>query len=471
MRRIALASLLCLSCTALPFGTRPAWEQPPPPAPEAPVVRDGALHRTRLENGLVVMVLEDHRLPRAVLGIELRRGEAMLPPERAGLASFTAELMERGAGDRDALAFAAYVDEIGASFGASASWDSMGVSVTGLSRDLDRLFEILVDGVLAPRFAKEEADRTRSERLARLERARDDPDTLASWYTARALYAGHRYGLPLSGDPETVARLDEDAARALHARVFVPNNAILYASGDVDAADMVERVRAAFGAWPRGEVPDPGPPPPATTPTARTITVVDRPDLVQAHISLAHEGIARTAEDRIPTSLMNSVVGGSGFSSRMMDTLRSQAGLTYGVYSGFSLRRQPGPFRVSTSTRVLEVRRALDLLLAELERGREDPPGEDELAWARTLALGRFSMGLETSAAVLDGLVNLDVYGLPEDSLDTYRGRLRAVTAEQVARAARDHLHPDRAAIVLVGPADALVPQIEDLGPVEVIEP
>ena len=168
---------------------------------------------------------------------------------------------------------------------------------------------------------------------------------------------------------------------------------------------------------------------------------------------------------------MNAVVGGSGFSSRLMATLRSDEGLTYGVYSGFSLRRSPGPFLVSTFTEVASVRRALDLLLGELERGRADPPAESELSWARTLAAGRFSMGLETSAAVADGLVDLDVYGLPRDSLDTYRARVRALTEAEVAKAAQDYLHPERAAIVLVGPSAELVPQVEDLGPVEVVIP
>jgi zinc protease len=461
--------LAIVGCASL--ATRPAWELPPPPATEAPVVKPGALHRAELENGMGVLVLEDRRLPRVVLGLTFRHGEASLPPERAGLASFTAELLKRGAGERDALALAESIDEIGASLGASADWDSMSVGVTGLSVDLDRLFEILTEVVLRPRFESHEAERARGERLAALERAKDDPATLAGWHTARTLYPGHRFGLPLTGTPETVAKLDAAAARDFHARSFVPNDAILYASGDVDASDIIVRARRAFGAMAPASAPEPGPEPPAPAPAARRIVIVDRPDLVQARITVAHDGIARTDEDRIPTTIMNSVVGGSGFSSRLMTTLRSEEGLTYGVYSGYSLRRDKGPFFVSTFTRVSEVRRALDLLLSELDRGRDDPPGEDELEWARTLAIGRFSMGLETSAAVMDGLVDLDVYGLPRDSLDTFRSRVRAITPEQVAKAARDHLHPERAAIVLVGPAEQIRPQVEDLGPVEVVEP
>ena len=201
------------------------------------------------------------------------------------------------------------------------------------------------------------------------------------------------------------------------------------------------------------------------------IVIVDRPDLAQTQITLAHEGISRTAEDRIATALMNSVIGGSGFSSRLMEDLRAEKGLTYGIYSGYALRRQPGPFIVSTSTRVEAVRRALDSMLTVLEQGRTDPPDADELEWAKPLAVGRFSLGLETSAAVMEGLVDLEAYDLPQDSLDTYRARVKATTPEEVRAAALAHLHPDRAAIVLVGPAETLLPAVQSLGHVEIVEP
>jgi zinc protease len=208
-----------------------------------------------------------------------------------------------------------------------------------------------------------------------------------------------------------------------------------------------------------------------TAPAARTITVVDRPDLGQARIVVGHEGIARSDDDRIATSLFNLVIGGSGFSSRLMAALRGKEGLTYGVSSAYALRRSPGPFFAATFTRVEKLREALDILLAELERARSAPPGEDELSWARTLATGSFAMGLETSDAVTSALVDLDVYDLPADSLDTYRTRVRAIAPADMTRVAQAHLHPDRAAIVLVGPAKAIVPQLEGLGEVQVVQP
>ena len=449
----------------------PVWEQPPPPVVDAPVVQPNALHRAELENGLRILVLEDHRLPRMALSLTVRRGEASVESSQAGLASFTAELMKRGAGRRDALALASAVDEIGASLGVSAGWDSMGVGVAGLSRDEDRLFAILADVVLKPRFEPREAVRARSERLAQLEGAKDDPGTLLSWYAASALYPGHRYGVPAEGTPTSVERFDAALARDLHRRFFVPGDAVLAAVGDVEAQDVIERARRAFGGWPRGNVVPPGEPPAAQVPPARRVLVVDRPELVQARILIAHEGIARGDPDRVAASLLNSVLGGSGFSSRLMARVRSEAGLTYSVGSGFSLRRTPGPFVVSTFTRVPEVRRAIDLLLSELARARSQPPAEAELGPARTLAVGEFSLGLETSEAVMASLVELDVYGLPEDGLDSYRGRVRAVSEGEIAALAQRLLHPERTVILLVGPARELTPQLEGLGPVEVVQP
>ena len=466
---VAAGGLLLLGC-AMPL-LRPAWRRPPPATSDAPVIRPGSLFRGELPNGLRTLVLEDRRLPRVVLGLTVRRGAAMVDPERAGQAQFTAELMGRGAGSRDAVALAEAVDEIGASLSVWAGWDAAGVELSGLSRDLDRLVEILADVVLHPRFEPGEAEKVRSERLASLEQSKDNPATLVRWYTARTLYAGHRFGLPHAGTPASVRRLDARAARGFHRQIFLPNNAVLFGSGDLSATDWASRARAIFGAWEARALPDAGPAPPATTPAERGVVIVDRPDLVQAQISIAHEGIHRTDPDRIASALMNSVIGGSGFSSRLTQRVRASSGLTYHVGSFFSMRRQPGPFAVSTYTRVDEARRVVDLVLAELGRARALPPSVLEIEDARALAIGRFVLGLETSAAVMESLVDLDIYGLPEDSLDTYRARIRATDAEAVEKMVHERLHPGRAAIVLVGPADRLVPQFRDLGTLVVLEP
>jgi zinc protease len=464
-----LALVSCFACAG--SVATPLWDQPPPPVSDSPVVTPGSLHRFELDNGLTVIVLEDHRLPRVSLGLSLRRGAASDEVAQAGLAAYTAELMKRGAGDRDSLALASAIDSLGSDLSVRANWDSVTAQIWGLTRDLDNMLDILADVVIRPRFDEDEATRAREELLAALERAIADPHYLERRFASVALYPGLRAGLPLSGRPETVTAFDSLAARDFHERFFVPNNAILFASGDLDADRLLEKLGAAFGAWPAGEIPEAGPRLPAPTPAARKILIVDRPDLTQTRITLTHDGISRTDPDRIAASLLNEALGGSGFSSRLMQRVRADAGLTYGVGSGFSLRRAGGAFIVSTFTRVAEVRTVVDLLLTELERARNEPPMGQELEEMRALTVGGFALGIETSEAVLASLVNLEIYGLPEDSLDTYRGRIRAVTADDVARLATKLIHPDRAAIVLVGPAEALKPQLKDLGPIEVVQP
>jgi len=438
------------------------------------VVAPGALTRTRLDNGLSVLVLEDPRLPTVSLGLTVRRGAGAVAPGQAGLAELTAEVMNRGAADRDALALAEAVDALGASLSVSAGWDSMSVSVQGLSRDLPALLGLLGDVVLSPRFEAAEVEKARSEQLAGLEAADDNPARLVGREAMEVLYSGHRYGTSISGRPETLGPLGPDDVRALHAGFFVPANAILSVSGDVVSAEFLAAVGPRFGEWGHSgqAVPSGTPAPPAITPAARRVVIVDKPDLNQARVIIAQEGIERRDPRRVTASLMNATLGGSGFSSRLMAKLRSDAGLTYSVRSGFSMRSQPGPFSASTFTRVPETRRAVDMLLAELEAIRDlQPQSESELAKAKSYLVGQFGLGLETSAAVASALVNLDVYGLPADSLDTYRARVAAIDVAETRAVAEALLDPGRAAIVLLGPADALLPQFQDLGPVEVVQP
>jgi len=449
----------------------PAWAEPPPEPVDAPIAQPGALARFELPNGLRAIALTDRRLPHIVVGVALRRGAGAEPLELAGLASYTAELLARGAGDRDALALATLVDGLGASLSTSADWDSMSVTLSGLSSDTDTLFEVLRDIVLRPRFDATEAAKAKAEMLAGLAQAKDDPGTVVGWHAARAAYGSHRYGTPQGGTTETVARLDAARARDFYERVFVANDAVVFAAGDIDRASFEARVARAFGDWRSGEVPPDAPAPPASVPGERKLVVVDDADLGQARIVVIHEGLARSDDRRIPAAVMNDVLGGGGFSSRLMQSVRAEAGLTYGVWSGFGLRRQPGPFIVETFTQVPRAREALDRVLAELERIASDPPSADEVGRAKTLRVGRFGLGLETSASVVSALVDLDVQGLPEDGLDTFRGRVRGVDADEVAAMARDLVHPERAAIVVLGPASALVPQLEGLGHVEVVAP
>jgi zinc protease len=201
------------------------------------------------------------------------------------------------------------------------------------------------------------------------------------------------------------------------------------------------------------------------------VVIVDRPELGQAQIAIGHEGISRSDERRLAAQLMNTAFGNGGFSARLMSRIRATEGLTYGIYSQFVQRAAPGPFVITSFTRVPEVGKLLASTFDELERVRSAPPAGEELEKARRLRVGSFPLALETSEAVLNALVDLDVYGLPRDTLDTYRPRMRALNEADVARAARELVHPERATIVVVGPADALREPLAAFGAVEVVAP
>ncbi len=166
---------------------------------------EGALHRATLPNGLTILVLEDDRLPRLAVGLEVKRGAGSVPHDRAGVAAIAAEVMQRGAGDRDVLELAKVVEDAGASLSVSAGWDTTRIALSGLSEDEALLMEILADVARRPRFEPTEFEKAVAEHQAGLIAAQDDPGTLIQWHALRALYDGHRYGLPSAGSPETVA--------------------------------------------------------------------------------------------------------------------------------------------------------------------------------------------------------------------------------------------------------------------------
>ncbi len=473
LARVAALGLALAGCAGAPAPTPPrepfAWELPPPEISDKAIIDASRIHRATLENGLQILVLEDRRLPEVRVGLTALRGAGIESQAEAGVATFTASLMERGAGERDALALSAAVEALGADFGVNAGWDTLDVELSGLSRDFDTLFGLLADVVRRPRLAPAEAKRVAAEQRAAIANALDDPAMLADLHFTRALYDGHRFALPLFGEEASVARLTERAARDFHARVFTPSGAILWASGDIDPDTFVARARAAFADW-QGPARAPLPPVPAAS-AGRRVILVDRPDLGQAQVVIGHAGIARNDERRLAVQLLNTAFGAGTFSSRLMARIRAKEGLTYSIYAQFDQRAVPGPFAVRSFTRVPEVPKLLTSTFEELDRVRSEPPAGAELEKARELRIGSYPLALETSDAVIDALIDLDVYGLPRDTLDTYRARMRALSSDELAQAARDLIHPEAATIVVVGPAAALRDGLASFGPVEIVAP
>jgi zinc protease len=444
---------------------------PPAPGPQRPF-HFPPVHRHTLGNGLQVMVAEAHGLPVVTLELVIPGGGLAEPEERAGLASFTAGLLESGAGARTGAEVAEAVDALGLALETGVSWDAALAGITSLRTRMEPGFELLADLVRAPAFPRGEVDRIRDERLSGLSQRRADPGSLADELILRYVYAdGVPYGRRLGGVAETLSTLTRSDAAEFHAERYRPAGACLCAAGDVTLDEVVALAERHLDGWegapPAVAVADAPPRHDATT-----LIVADRPGAVQSEVRVAHPGMARGADDFIAALVLNAVLGGS-FASRLNLSLRERLGYTYGVHSQFSARRREGMFSISSAIQSEGTGHAVSEMLREMRELRAEPVGAEELDAARSYLAGTFPLGLQTTDGVASRLTMLAVHGFPDDYWDTYRERILAVTTADVQRTASARLHPDRAVILVVGDAAALRPQLEalDAGPVRVVDP
>lgn len=424
-----------------------------------------AVSTTRLDNGLTVTVADLPGRPLISATVILPTGAADEPAADAGSAVLAARAMTEGAEGFDAIALTEASERLGASLHAEAGWDATSVGVEVPASRLLPALELLAEVLLRPTFPTNEIDRLRDERLNDLLQAQADPRRRADETYIGTIYAASSpYHRPAAGTRETVAGLDEVAARRAYERALEPARATMVLAGDLAGQDVVAMVAGLFGAW-RGRAPARLPSAVDDTPagTGRVIRVVHRPGSVQTEIRIGHPGLPRLIPDFHAVSVMSAVLGGL-FNSRLNMQLREAKGYTYGAGAGFDLRRGAGPFTARAAVNTDVTVPAVVDMLAELERMRDEPVEPAELAAARDYLVGVFPLRFETAGAVVGALAGLAVHGLPVEELIDYRRRIEAVDVAAVTAAAQSHLHVDRAAIVLVGDVDAFGPALEAAG-------
>lgn len=439
-----------------------------PPVQKARDVHFPAFEQKTLANGLRVVVIEHREAPSVTVQMLLRAGKAFDPPAKAGLAAATARLLREGTVTRSSQQIAQSIDSIGGNLGTYGSLDSAGASLQITSDQLDLGMDLLSDVVLHPSFPAEEVERWRRQTLNGLQVQQEDAGYLADAAFARAVFDGHPYGLPDDGTPESVRSLTRDDLVAFHRGHYIPNQAIVAVVGDVKAADAFARVERAFGAWPRGKEREI-----AKVETAQRekprIVVIDMPDAVQSEIRLGQTGIAFTDPDAFAADVYNSVLGG-GSSARLNQEVRDKRGLSYGAGSGFTKAFQPGSFQASTFTKTESTVQALEVILDTLRALEKTLVPTAELDARKTYLSGVFPLQIETPEGIAAKVLEALKYGLGRDYIESYRGRIDAVTAEQVRSFAERRIHPESALVVVVGNASAFLPDLQKkLGQAEVI--
>lgn len=442
--------------------------RPPQAGPPLPFAFPEFVHR-RLLPGVDAYVARVRRAPLVSVELILPRGGQADPADGHGLASLTADLLDEGTDRRSGPELAELVERLGGSCGTTADWDAAYVASTLLADHLAQALALTAEIAMLPVFPVAELERLRKRRLAELLRRRSSPAALAEERFASAVYGDGPFGKPLIGTAEDLARLDRDATGAFYRGHLRCGGATLIAAGDLDPDAVLADAARLLAGWP--EAPAPLPREVEPRPLAGVASwIVDRPQAAQTELRLGHAGPPRSHPDRVPLTVLNSVLGGK-FTSRLNLNLRERHGYTYGVHSAFSNRLGPGPFQVSAAVATESVGAAAHETLTELRRLQEEPVGGGELADAVSYLEGVFPYTLQTVESVAQRLSQLAVYGLPDDYFDTYPQRLAAVTAETLQEVAIRHLRPAACAIVAVGPAAVLRPQLESLGPVEVVTP
>ena len=434
-----------------------------PPFPSAPrPYHFPHVTRKTLANGLKILVAENHNAPLVSLRALVRSGADQDSADLAGLASLTAELMDDGAGSRDAVRLAEDAGLLGASIATGADWDASYISADVLSRNAGPTVELFADVTCRPTFPADALERVRTERLMELLQQRNEPAAVAGKRFANLLYGSGAYGNSVSGNADSVARITRDAVRAFYDANYLPNNAAIVISGDLDTNQALAELEAAFAGW--EAKPEPHRPPVAPKPVdVNRIYLIDRPSAVQSEIRIGHLGVPRSTEDYFPLSIMNALLGGV-FNSRINLNLREQHGYTYGARSTFAFRKQAGPFVVSAPVRNEVTRESVNEVLIELRRIRSGDVEARELDDTKNYLIGVFPAMVQTASDVAGRLLDMELYGLPQDYFDRYRENIAAVSKADVERVASKYIDPDRVLIVVVGNASQIREPLGNLG-------
>jgi zinc protease len=423
-----------------------------------------ALRETRLRNGLRIVVAHRPGVPLAAARLAVRAGSALDPEGGFGLAHLVAISARRGAGRRTGPAIDDLVESLGANLAGGAEEDA---SVHGLSAPVEvlpRLLEVLAAVVARPTFPPAEFERLRRSERAELAHDSDEASTVADRALLEAVYAGHAYGHAVEGSGRDLARIRRRDAAGFHSRWFGPGSALLVVSGPVDVDRTVEEVERRLGNWKPASV---APEIPPAARGKRRVVVVDKPDATQVQIRIGGVAIPRKSPDYFPALVGNAVLGG-GFTSRLVEAIRVNRGLTYGVRSRFAVGRATGLFVVSSFTKNQSAGELVEVALEEMARFAEGGPGAEEVSRAASYLAGLFPLSLETHDQWADRITDAWIYAYEVAEVLSYQDRIRSITPGQAQQATARHLPIEDGVVLAVGPAGPLEKQLARFGPVEV---
>ncbi len=403
--------------------------------------------RSVLGNGMILLTSEQRALPMVSIELMIDAGSRHDMPKQEGLANLTARLLTYGTQRRTALQISETLDFIGAGLSAGCGEDLAAVSMTVLKKDLATGIELLAEVLTLSTFPQEEIDRQKQSIIASIKAREESPGDIAQRRFAAALYPQSPYGRPVEGSEASVKGLEQQSLRAFYERYYRPNRTILSVVGDISHQEIARALNEAFRSWPKGE-PATAPVAPSKVGTAETLRV--NKELTQANIILGHEGVGRENPDYYAVQVMNYILGGGGFSSRTLDSIRNERGLAYSVYSYFSAEKGHGTFELVMQTKNETALEAIRIAKAEIRRMRDELVTEQELSDAKDYLTGSFPLRFDTNRKVANFLAQVEYFQLGLDYPERYADFIKKVTREDVQQVAQKYLKPDTLITVIV---------------------
>ncbi len=406
------------------------------------------IERVTSRSGIEAWLVEDHSLPLITVKIAFRGGAAQDPDGKAGLANLVSGLIDEGAGELDSQAFQGRLRELAISMSFQTGRDEFDGSMRTLTENSDEAFRLLRLALNEPRFDDEPMERIRAQVLNGIRASQQDPSYIARRAWLNSALPDHVYTRERSGNIDSVNAITKDDLRSFVGRIFARENLMIAVVGDIDATRLAEVLDRVFGALP--ESPDLAVIPDAA-PVAGPVRQIIEMDIPQAIVRFGHGGLARSDPDFIPAFIVNHILGGGSFSSRLYTEVREKRGLAYSVYSYLLPLERAAFFVVAVATQNERVAETIETIEAEIRRMAEDGPTEAELASAKSYLIGSYALRFDTGAKIADQLIGIQKANLGIDYINDRNGMIEAVTIEEVRRVARNLLNVDGLITTIVG--------------------
>jgi zinc protease len=421
--------------------------------------------KSKLDNGLSIIMVEHHELPVVAIELLVKAGSAHDPQERFGLAHLVAQTIREGTRSKDSLEISEEIDFIGGSLSVDCEYDSTSITTTALVKHFKTILDLLFEVARFPAFQSKDIEFHRDKAITSVLREKDDKASIAGRHFSEMLYGAHPYAHPPIGTVEGLKAISKNEIIHFHKTNYLPNNSILTVVGDINPANTLAAIKETFGDWKKGNVQE------LILPSIPEINgykirIIDKPDLTQTEIRLGHPGITRDDPDYFPIMLLNYILG-RGPASRLYTRVRAEKGLTYGANSRFAMRKLQGPFYIRTYSKNETAIETLRLVLDELKKLKSNGVTKEELDSAKSYFVGHFPLSMETPAQIAAKIIDQEFYGLPEDYLNKYLDNIKAVSMEDIDRAIKRILDPGNIVITLVSRAEDIMEETKTLGEVE----